>query len=176
MTKFLDPSRIKRFFFLGLGEDCRTPPPSSRLLDHGCTWNLRGRHPYSLALPVTKQVGRGPSLSRDRASIVARADFHHRVDNLRQEKIICAACRRLEKREEGKVNHVFPFFPTAAVGGSFRLFFDRKCFLKYFLSASHFQFCKSNPKFSTCEGNLGSLLATSRSVRNELWKWIRTPC
>ena len=32
------------YFFSGLGEERRTPRATSRLLDHGSTWYLRGRH------------------------------------------------------------------------------------------------------------------------------------
>ena len=46
-------------FFSGLGEERRTPRATSRPLDHGSTWYLRGRHQHSLALPDTKRVGRG---------------------------------------------------------------------------------------------------------------------
>ena len=60
--------------------------------------------------PNTKRVGRGLSLCRERASIVTRADFYQRVDNLPREKTSCAACSRWKKKEE-KIQHFPPIFP-----------------------------------------------------------------
>ena len=75
-TKNLNPSPMaKNRTCFRLGEDRRTPRATSRLLDHGSTWYLRGRHLHSLALPDTKRVGRGLILCRDRRSIVAWAVF-----------------------------------------------------------------------------------------------------
>ena len=74
--KFSVPLRWQKIdLFSGLGEERRTPWATSHLLDHGCTWYLRGRHLHSLALPNTKRVGRGLILCRDRRPIVTWAVF-----------------------------------------------------------------------------------------------------
>ena len=52
----------------------------------------------------------GSSICRDRASIVARAGFDQRVDNLQPEKTNCAACNRWKKKRE-KYKHAFSFSP-----------------------------------------------------------------
>ena len=97
----------KMFFFSGLGGYRTTPRASSRPVDHRSTRSLRGHNLYSLALPETKRVGRGLSLCRDRASIVARADFYQRVCNLQREKKL----RRLQPLEKiEKKQTFFPFF------------------------------------------------------------------
>ena len=99
----------------------RTPPASSRPLEHGYTWYLRDCRLHSLALPDTTRFGRGLSLCRDRRSIVARANFYQRVDNLQREKTKCAGSRRFQKR---KNQTFFSFLPTAAVRESLRLFLE----------------------------------------------------
>ena len=63
----------------------KTPRATSRPLDHGCTWYLRGRHLYLPALPDTNRVSRGLPLCRDRRLIVAWAVFDQRVDNFQRE-------------------------------------------------------------------------------------------
>ena len=68
----------KKFF---VGEERRRPKATSRPLDHGSTWYLRGRHLHSLALPDTKRVGRGLIPCRDRRSVVAWAVVDQRADN-----------------------------------------------------------------------------------------------
>ena len=63
-----------------------TPRATPRLLDHGSTRYLRGRHLHSLALPDTKRVGHGLIiLCRDRRSIVTKAVFDQRVHNFQLE-------------------------------------------------------------------------------------------
>ena len=71
--------------FSGLGEERRTPQATSRPLDHGSTWYLRGRHLHSPALPETNRVGRGLLLCRNRTPIVAWAVFDQRVGNFQRE-------------------------------------------------------------------------------------------
>ena len=116
-------------FLCCLGGYRRTPPASSRPLDHTSTGYLRGRHLYSLALPDTERIGRGLILCQDRASIVGRAGFDHRVDNLQPGKTNCAACSRWlgdkknKKKHTHTHTHIFPFFPTAEVREIFQLFF-----------------------------------------------------
>ena len=56
---------------------------------------------------------RGPSVCRDRAPIVARADFYERVDKLQREKQFSPPATVGRKEEKIKVY----FFPTAAVRG-----------------------------------------------------------
>ena len=110
VTKILDLSRTaKKQLFFRFGGYRRTPPASSRLLEHGSTRYLRGRHLYSLDLPVTERVGRGPSLCRDRASIVARADFISVLTFCKKKQQIAppAAVRKKTKN----IKHFFPFFP-----------------------------------------------------------------
>ena len=97
----------KNRLFSGLGGFRRTPPASSHALDSGSTWYFRGRHLYSLALPDTERVGRGLSLSRNRASTVARAGFDRRVDNLQPEK---HKLRRLQPAGEKTKQTFFLFF------------------------------------------------------------------
>ena len=60
-TKFLDPSPMaKKWPFSGLGKEARwTPRATSRPLDHGSTWYIRGRRLHSPALPDTNRVGLG---------------------------------------------------------------------------------------------------------------------
>ena len=86
-TKFLDPSPMaKTRPSSGLGEERMTPRATPRLLDHGSTRYLRGRHLHSLALPDTKRVGHGLIiLCRDRRSIVTKAVFDQRVHNFQLE-------------------------------------------------------------------------------------------
>ena len=79
-TKFLDPPPMaKNRPFCRFGR--RTPRVTSRPLDHGSTWYLRGRHLHSPALPDTNRVGRGLIPRRGRRLIVAGAVFDQRVDN-----------------------------------------------------------------------------------------------
>ena len=47
-----------------------------------------------MGMPDTERIGRGLSLCPDRASIVARAGFDHRVDILQPENTYGAACSR----------------------------------------------------------------------------------
>ena len=111
LSRSVSNRKKQQCFCAGPGEDRRTPPSSSRTLDHGSTGYLRGRHLHSLALPHTTRVGRGMSLRRYRASIVARAIFHQRVDYLQQAKRIA-----LPAAEGRKTHMFFSFFPMAVRG------------------------------------------------------------
>ena len=76
-------------------------------------------------VPDTKRVGRGLSICRHGRSIVARADFYQRVDNLQREKKIgrlqpfffCFCIKRF-----------FHLFPTAAVREHLPLFLECNTF------------------------------------------------
>ena len=97
-TKILVPSPMaKNRPLSGMGEERRTPWATSRLLDHGSTWYLRGRHIHSVALPDTKRVGRGLILCRHRRSIVTWAVFDQRVDIFQRQCTGSAACSRVKK-------------------------------------------------------------------------------
>ena len=98
VTKKMIPFRWQKIDrFSGLGEECRTPRATSRPLDHGSTWYLRGRHLHSPALPDTKRVGRGLLLCRDRRLIVAWAVFDQRVDYFQHESASSAAYSSVNK-------------------------------------------------------------------------------
>ena len=101
------------FCFSGVEEERRTPPASSRLLDHGPTWYPQDRHNIMrvLALPATRRVGRGLSLCRDRRSIVAQIDFYQSVNKLQRTQIMCSACSRAKKSEGSQTS--FPLFPRS---------------------------------------------------------------
>ena len=77
----------------------------------------------------TKRVDRGLILCRDRRSIVARADFYQRVDNLQREETNCAACSRWKKRKKTKLNFSFFFCSQRRYEDIYlRLFFERNIF------------------------------------------------
>ena len=111
-TKNLNPSQTASFFFLGLGEERRTPRAIPRPLDDGFTRYFRRHHLYSLALPDTKRVGRRLILFRDRRPIVARAVIDQRVDNFQRESTNSAACSRVNKQYKKKQTF-FPLFSIA---------------------------------------------------------------
>ena len=57
--KKLDPSSMAKniLFFSGFGEERRTPRATSRPLDHGSTWYLRGRHLHTFTGLARHEAG-----------------------------------------------------------------------------------------------------------------------
>ena len=107
-------------------EDLRTPPASSRPLDHGSTWFLRG----SLALPDTKRAGRGLSLYREIERLSSQELIFISVLTVCNEKKQLAPPAAVWKKKEEKITPFFSFLPTAAVRGYLRLFLGNFVVLK----------------------------------------------
>ena len=92
---------MDRFYVL---EERRTPPATSRPLDIGSTWYLRGRHLHSLGPWVDW-------MSRSKVYRHINWFFYRRVGNLQRENATCLACGLREKNKNKKKQATrSPFF------------------------------------------------------------------
>ena len=124
------------YIFSCLAEERRTSRAAPRILGHGSTWYLRGRHLHSLALPDTERVGRGFML----LIIMSRSNVYRRMN------CFWSACRQFStwkhKFRCGRVNKYmlktcfsprFPVFRIVALltylvlGGLETIFLTSSC-------------------------------------------------